>query len=378
MHINIDRVPGQSIQIEILNGYRNYDDYMHINIDRVLGQSHIEIMNGEDGWKHDLTFTLGDLNFRKMDGIFNVAVEGTSQGEAVKGELKGSRNKDVQVLQFELEKGNKKYIQIETKIKMDGPNIEASTKYAVLGGTIAGKVLLKLENGVFNFKHTDSTSDESVELTAKFVEGKVFEWPLDSGRTFRSNSKIIEKFLSQKYPYGAFNTRINKVTFVLKRWGIEKPSIDITVDHKIGGSMLIDANILGGLHLQGKRGDNAKNGRDVNLKVKKGGVQMFKITWSTEKINNKEEVKFILHNTLEVNPESMLYKNFISQYKILTPFTSRVGEFEIYVNKKDKNLLLNKFYIKGKVMKDGNKALYLLLTTNEKPYKGAVALGHLW
>ena len=82
---------------------------------------------------------------------------------------------------------------------------------------------------------------------------------------------------------------------------------------------------------------------------------MFKITWSTEKINNKEEVKFILHNTLEVNPESMLYKNIISQYKILTPFTSRVGEFEIYVNKKDKNLLLNKFYVNGKVMKDGNK-----------------------
>ena len=199
MHINIDRVPGQSIQIEILNGYRNYDDYMHINIDRVLGQSHIEIMNGEDGWKHDLTFTLGDLNFRKMDGIFNVAVEGTSQGEAVKGELKGSRNKDVQVLQFELEKGNKKYIQIETKIKMDGPNIEASTKYAVLGGTIAGKVLLKLENGVFNFKHTDSTTDESVELTAKYVEGKSLEIegmqngePMWTYKTNRSTKKITK------------------------------------------------------------------------------------------------------------------------------------------------------------------------------------------
>jgi len=65
----------------------------------------------------------------------------------------------------------------------------------------------------------------------------------------------------------------------------------------------------------------------------------------------------------------MLYKNIISQYKILTPFTSRTGEFEIYVNKKGKNLVLNKFYAKGKVMKDGAKALDLLLTTNEKPYK---------
>jgi len=96
---------------------------------------------------------------------------------------------------------------------------------------------------------------------------------------------------------------------------------------------------------------------------------MFKITWSTEKINNKKEFKFILHDTLDVNPESMLYKNIISQYKILTPFTSRIGEFEFYVNKKDKNLVLNKFYAKGKVMKDGAKSLDLLLTTNEKPYK---------
>merc|ERR1711955_41375 len=58
-----------------------------------------------------------------------------------------------------------------------------------------------------------------------------------------------------------------------------------------------------------------------------------------------------------------------SQYKILTPFNSRVGEFEIYVNKKDKNLVLNKFYAKGNVMKDGNKRFNFLLTTNEKPYK---------
>merc|ERR1712002_1388316 len=291
--------------------------------------------------------------------------------------------------------------------------------------------------------HTDSTSDESVELTAKYVDGKsleiegkkngesmwtyktnrtkrknnnkVFEMAFDTEMTLSSNSKVY-KFLSEKYPYGAFRTRNNKVDIFVnkknknllapkfkvevqlqkdgekvvdltadttgspyvfkltapnffKRWGISQPSIDVTVDHKIGSSLVIDANILGGLHLEGKRGDNAKNGRDVSLMVKKGGVQMFKITWSTEKINNKKEFKFILHDTLEVNPESMLYKNFISQYKILTPFTSRTGEFEIYVNKKGKNLLLNKFYAKGKVMKDGNKALDLLLTTNEKPYK---------
>jgi DNA-binding sugar fermentation-stimulating protein len=56
-------------------------------------------------------------------------------------------------------------------------------------------------------------------------------------------------------------------------------------------------------------------------------------------------------------------------YKILTPFNKRVGEFEIYVNKKAKNLVLNKFYAKGNVMKDGNKRFDFLLSTNEKPYK---------
>merc|ERR1719260_148587 len=374
---------------------------MHININRVPGQSlHLEIVNGER--KHDLTFKVGDLNLRKMDGIFNVAVEGTTLGEAVKGELKGSKSNGVQVLQFELEKGNKKYIQIDTKIKMAGLNIEARTKYAVLGGKIAGK---KNEESMWTYKTNRSTKNNK----------KVFEMTLDTEMTLNSDSKVY-KFLSEKYPYGAFKTRNNKVTifvnkknknllapkfkievhlqkdgeevvdlkadttgspYVLKltapnffkRWGIEQPSIDITADHKIGSSLLIDANILGGLHLEGKRGDNAKNGRDVSLMVKKGEVQMFKITWSTEKINNNKEFRFILHDTLDVNPESMLYKNIISQYKILTPFTSRTGEFEIYVNKKGKNLVLNKFYAKGKVMKDGAKALDLLLTTNEKPYK---------
>merc|ERR1712055_863644 len=416
---------------------------MHINIDRVPGKSlHLVIVNGAR--KHDLTFKVGDLNFKKMDGIFNIAVEGTSLGEAIKGKVTGSKKGDTQVVQFELEKGNKKFIQLDTKIRMDigKQTFEARTKYAVLGGKIAGKVLLKFNNGEFTLKNTDGASKESVELTVAVVpgasldiEGKkngetmwtyhtkrntkstssIFEMTLDTEMTLNSKSKV-HKFLSEKYPYGAFNTRHNSVKIFVdkknknllapkfkievhlqkdgnkvvdltadttvspyvfkltapnffKRWGIQQSSIDITVDHHIGSSIVIDANILGGLLLEGKRGDNAKNGRDVSLLVKKGGVQMFKITWSTEKVNNKKEFRFILHDTFDVNQDSILYKNIISKYKILTPFNSRTGEFEIYVNKKGKNLVLNKFYAKGKVMKDGKKALELLATTNEKPYR---------
>merc|ERR1712055_202278 len=402
-----------------VNPTKNRD--MHININRVPGKSlHLEIVNGAR--KHDLTFKVGDLNFKKMDGIFNIAVEGTSLGEAINGKVTGSKKGDVQVVQFELEKGNKKFIQLDTKIKMDiaSQTFEARTKYAVLGGKIAGKILLKYANKVFTFKNTDGASKETLELTANInvghsanIEAKKngkslwtyktkrttvsdntkFEMTLDTEMTLSSESKI-HKFLSEKYPYGAFNTRNNKVKIFVdrknknllapkfkievhlqkdganavdmtadttgspyvskltapnffKRWGIKQSSIDITADHKIGSSLVIDANILGGLHLEGKRGDNAKNGRDVSLMVKKGGVQMFKITWSTEKINNANEFRFILHDTLDVNSESMLYKNIISQYKILTPFNSRIGEFEIYVNKR----------------------FDFLLSTNEKPYK---------
>merc|ERR1712198_592657 len=153
------------------------------------------------------------------------------------------------------------------------------------------------------------------------------------------------------------------------RWGISKESIDITVDHKIGSSLTIDANILGGLHLEAKRDDNSKGGRDFSVLAKKGNEQMFKLTINTEKVNNRKEFKFILKDTFEVSPNSIIYKNIISQYKFLTPFNTRSGEFEFYINKKAKNVVLNKFYAKGKVTKDGKKAMELLLTTNEKPYK---------
>ena len=153
------------------------------------------------------------------------------------------------------------------------------------------------------------------------------------------------------------------------RWGISQPSIDVTVDHQIGSSLVIDANILGGLYLEVKRGDNTKGGRDVLVLTKKGGVQMFKLTISTEKINNANEFKFILHDTFDVNTDSVLYKNLISKYKFLTPFNGRTGELEFYINKQERNVLLRKFYLKGKVMKDGAKAAEVLLTTNEKPYK---------
>merc|ERR1712001_659943 len=323
---------------------------------------------------------------------------------------------------------------------MAAMKIEAKTKYALLG-KISGSRIMKFDQGTFTLKNTDNAKN-TMELIitaipgqSLSIEGKkngrsmwtyktnrttkraggVFEMTLETDMTLSSASEI-HKFLTKRYPYGAFNTRHNTLHVVVdknnwnkfapkfkvdahlekdgakvvdltldtttspyqfqlvapnffSRWGISQPSIDITVDHQIGSSLVIDANILGGLHLEVKRGDNSKGGRDVLVLAKKEEVQMFKLTISTEKINNANEFKFILHDTFDVNTESVLYKNLISQYKFLTPFNGRTGELEFYINKQERNVLLRKFYLKGKVMKDGAKAAELLLTTNEKPYK---------
>merc|ERR1712128_133950 len=440
MELKVESDRKTKLHAKYVNPTKHRD--MHIDIVRVPGKNaHVEIVNGAR--KHDLTFKVGNLNFEKMDGVFEIAVEGTSLGDAVKGTITGSKIAKGNRVQVELEKGNKKLIQIDAKIKLDiqAMSLEAKAKYAVLGGVISGQLNLKFENGVLILKNTDSAK-ETIELTVKVVPGEslniegkkngesmwtyktsrttkrtgdVFEMTLDTDMTL-SEKSMVNKWLNEKYPYGAFKTRSNKVHIFVdkkhwnkfapkfkvevhlikdgakvvdliadtttspykfqltapnffKRWGIKQSSIDITVDHQIGKSLIIDANVFGGIHLDAKRGDNAKGGRDVHVLAKKGGVQMFKLDISTEKINNDNEFKFILHDTFEVNPESILYKKIISQYKFLTPFNKRTGEFEFYVNKKDKNLLFRKFSAHGKVMKDGNKALELLITTNEKPYK---------
>eukprot|EP00092_Neocalanus_flemingeri_P001887 GFUD01002014.1.p1 GENE.GFUD01002014.1~~GFUD01002014.1.p1 ORF type:complete len:839 (+),score=247.20 GFUD01002014.1:322-2517(+) len=415
MHIHIIRVPGKSAKVEIVNGAR----------------------------KHDLTFKVGDLDFKHMDGVFDIAVEGTSLGEPIKGTITGTKNDQGQRVKVELEKGNKKLIQLDSKIKIDIPAkaVSSMIKYSLLGGAMQGKLSLKFENFVLTLKNTNSAK-ETLELTVGVVLGEsltmeakkngesmwmyktsrttkrtddVFELTLETDMTL-SEKSVVSKFLSEKYPYGAFHTRHNKIHIFVdkkhmnklapkfkvevhlmkdgakaidfiadtttspykfklvapnffKRWAIKQSSLDVTVDHQIGKSIVIDTNVYGGIHLEATRGDNAKGGRDIHVLAKKGAQQMFKLDVSTEKINNDNEFKFILHDTFEVNPESIVYKTIISQYKFLTPFNKRSGEFEFYVNKKDKNVLLKKFSFHGKVMKDSTKALEVLITTNEKPYK---------
>merc|ERR1712128_90629 len=248
---------------------------------------------------------------------------------------------------------------------------------------------------------------------------EVFELTLDTAMTLSEKSKVFQ-FLDEKYPYGAFHTRGNKIhIFVDKKHRnklapkfkvevhLEKDgskSVDltadttvtpyllsltspylgldfeITADHQMGKSLVIEANFKGGRglewHLEVTRGDNTKNGRDVSILTKTGGEQMWKITWSTEKVNNENEFKFVLHDTLELNPESYLYQyllfgEYTYKYRnYLPPFNTRIGELEFYVNKKDKNVVLNKFHAKAKVSVEHNHGQSLEMKTNFEKITG--------
>merc|ERR1712048_274841 len=242
-----------------------------------------------------------------------------------------------------------------------------------------------------------------------------FEMDLVTDLTLNSKS-MVWAFLDKNYPYGAFNVRKNtlkvfvdrqnynkflpkfnidlklykegqqvvdltidsrskpyKFLFVapnvFNRWNIPYDKIEATLAHDIGSKVVFHTNIGGGIDIEGSRGDNSKGGRDIHILTKKAGKQMMKVDISTEKQINDDQILIKLHDSVEIDNDSALYRRLVGNYRFLTPFNKRTGEFELFVNKKEKNVLLNKFYVKGEVMKDGQKVMNMLVTTNEKPYR---------
>merc|ERR1719266_1407229 len=132
--------------------------------------------------------------------------------------------------------------------------------------------------------------------------------------------------------------------------------------HIPGSSIKIETNLGGNIMIEGQRGDNSKGGRDIHILTKKNNKQMMKIDISTEKTVNDNQIKLVLHDSVEIDPEALLYKKIVRNYRLLTPFNKRTGEFVFFLNKKERNVLLNKFYVKGEVKKDGQTVMKALLT----------------
>merc|ERR1719281_2118061 len=208
--------------------------------------------------------------------------------------------------------------------------------------------------------------------------------------TLNSDS-IIWAFLDRSYPYGAFNVRKNTVKIfvdkqnrnflfpkfsvdvklfkegeqvvnlemdttnkpyrflfvapnVFKRWNIKYDKIEATLAHDIGSSLNFKTNVA-------------------------GGIQMMKINIHTEKDESDGNLRIKLNDLVEVDADSLLFRKVVNNYSFLTPFKKRVGEYEIFINKQERNVLFSKFHVRGKVTKDGERVMQLNIATDEKPYK---------
>ena len=413
----------------------------HVNIDRIPGkQMHVVITNGDR--KHDLTFKVKDFDLRRVDGNFQIQVEGTSLGEAVSGSVKGEANAKGNRIKMELVRGNKKVVQIDSKIKKNIPALyfETKTKYSLLGGALTGTIKMKFENGQLNLEN--DLNGDKIELRVKIIPGdsadieakkngvtmwtyktkrttvstpEKFEMDLVTDMTLNPDS-MLSHFLDRVYPYGTFQTRKNTVHIfvdkqngnlffnkffvqvnlfkdgektvdlqldtrskpykflfvaprVFKRWNIKHDKIEATMTHNIGSSIVFDTNVAGGIHIEANRAPNSQGGRDIHILTKKAGKQMMKFDLHTEKVIDSDKIVIRIKDSLVVDPDSALFRRVISKYRFLTQFQQRTGDYEIFINKKETNLVLNKFYVKGEVKKDGQTAMKLLLTTAEKPYK---------
>ena len=92
-----------------VNPTKNRD--FHINVDRVPGkQADVKIKNGDR--VHDLHFKAKDFDLKKIDGNFQINVEGKSLGESVEGSIKGEANAKGNRIKVDFAKGNKKLIQV--------------------------------------------------------------------------------------------------------------------------------------------------------------------------------------------------------------------------------------------------------------------------
>ena len=269
------------------------------------------------------------------------------------------------------------------------------------------------KNGVSMWTYETLREDKST--------GSAVVWEANSKMTLNPASKL-HKFIQENYPFGAFQTRTNtfklfidknnrnfllrkfKIDFEVVKDGqkvvdisgntVDKPyqfsfsapnlferlnvaqnPLTVTIDHVRGSHLIIDSNIAGGMKFDAKQSPNSgTGGRNIDIVATKAGTQMWKYHAVTSKVNDANMLKVGLKGDFELNPQSLLYKLVVSKYRILTPFAKRHSDLEFFWDKQNKNVVMNKFYAKAKIDKDGTKVADVLISTNQKPYKFYVFL----
>merc|ERR1739848_667918 len=323
------------LNAKYINPTRNRNIVLHVV--RVPGESiNLELVSGDK--KFELNLSVKDFDLRKADGNFEFKATGSTPAGPFEGFVQGVNDNGTYKVKIEFNKGGKKLLQISTQNKIDLANQRFSTKlkWSLMGGASQGEMKIQFANSELNTKV--KVGDVDLEFRAKIIPGELADiegkkngvsmWTYKSKRTtvsdgdkFQldmetdmtlSSDSMIHSFLDKYYPYGAFkivveldkegkrvvdilaDTTAKPYKFfmeapnVFQRWGYPEKTIDITIDHVIGSSLVIDANFAGGLHLEAKRGPNAKGGRDIAVLTKRAGKQMMKLDVSTSKVWNND------------------------------------------------------------------------------------------
>merc|ERR1711872_585464 len=194
-------------------------------------------------------------------------------------------------------------------------------------------------------------------------------WEANSKMTLNPASKL-HKFIQDNYPFGNFQTRTNNFklfidrhnrNFLLRKFKI---NFDVVKD----GNKVIDisGNTVDAPYQFSASAPNlferlniAQNPLTMTINHQRGSFLII----------DTNQLKVGLKGDFELNPQSILYKMVVSKYRILTPFSKRHSDLEFFWDKKNKNVVMNKFYAKAKIDKDGSNVANVLISTNQKPYK---------
>jgi len=155
--------------------------------------------------------------------------------------------------------------------------------------------------------------------------------------------------------------------------GISENPATLTIDHQSSSaqrSLVVETNLAGGMRFDASETPSViTQGRIIEVEATKAGTRMWKYFGVTEKENDEDKLKLKLESDFDLNPQSMLYKLVVGKYRLLTPFAKRHSELEFFWDKKNKNALLNKFYMKAKVEKDSETVADVMISTTTAPYK---------
>ena len=419
LEVKVDRVPGQEVRLRLSHRSWSLLDLTFRATDLNLSQPDGDFTVGVDGLVMAEAVS-GSVEMTKLPGT----------GYRLKVDVSKGDRKALQ-LDAKIKKEGRKFsskaaysvmtgmLQGKMDLSYDGNLFTIAASDKVSGEQMGLRVFLnpRQKVGIEGLKNKETVWSFLSTISSSYTNSKL---KLDAKTDIAvSSQSMLYSLMDLYFPYGAFTVRQSLLSFSLdtsllprqilrtkfhldfdlrgeddlKLMEVKMESaapryysllyvlngldVETTITRNIGQNVKLETSLGGGIEILATGldgGRNNKGGRDVSIITKRAGKQMMKAEVSTEKLVNNNEMRLVLRDSLEIDPESVLYRYIVRNYRLLTPFTKRTGEFEIYINKAERNILFNKFHVKAEVKKDEQTVMKALLTTNEAPYKMSLYL----